>query len=153
MRARRWVCALGAVLIGLSLATIGVKAQGRGHGDDDEKGRGHGKGQNKKEERKAQDRYTERDHDEMRSWYRDHESNIPPGLAKRDRLPPGLEKQLRVRGTLPPGLRGQLEPVPDDFMRRLPPPPPECEHRIIGGAVILINIRTFVILDIFHLGN
>ena len=26
---------------------------------------------------------------------------LPPGLAKRDRLPPGLERQLVVRGFLP----------------------------------------------------
>jgi hypothetical protein len=39
----------------------------------------------------------------MRGWYHDRGRNLPPGLAKRDQLPPGLERQLRVRGTLPPG--------------------------------------------------
>ena len=29
---------------------------------------------------------------------------LPPGLAKRDHLPPGLQKHLDRRGTLPPGL-------------------------------------------------
>ena len=161
MRASRWMCVFAAVLIGFSLATAGAKAQGRGH-DDDEKGHGHGKGHNKerkeerkeeRQERKVQYRYSQHDHDEMRGWYSDHENNLPPGLAKRDRLPPGLERQLRVRGTLPPGLRDRLQPVPEDFVQRLPPPPPECEHAVIGGSIVLINRRTFVVLDIFHLGH
>src|SRR5574341_1561384 len=37
---------------------------------------------------------------------------LPPGLAKRERLPPGLQKQLRRNGTLPPGLQKKLEPLP-----------------------------------------
>ncbi|MBI3484974.1 MAG: hypothetical protein HY012_07470, partial [Acidobacteria bacterium] len=38
-------------------------------------------------------------------WFKTNRSGLPPGLAKRDRLPPGLEKQLRERGKLPPGLQ------------------------------------------------
>ena len=34
---------------------------------------------------------------------------LPPGLAKRDRLPPGLEKHLLKHGSLPPGLQKKLE--------------------------------------------
>src|SRR5712692_2463493 len=48
-------------------------------------------------------------------------SGLPPGLAKRDTLPPGLEKQLRRNGRLPPGLEKKLVPFPPDLERQLPP--------------------------------
>ena len=76
---------------------------------------------------------------------------LEPGLAKRDRLPPGLERQLRVRGTLPPGLRDRIRPCPEGLVRLLPPPPPHCEHVLIGGSIVLLNRNSFVVLDIFHL--
>ncbi len=84
-------------------------------------------------------------------WYREHYEHLPPGLAKRDRLPPGLERQLVVRGTLPPGLQKKIVHCPQDLERRLPPPPPECEHVVIGGHIVLLNRRTFLIVDVFHL--
>jgi hypothetical protein len=33
----------------------------------------------------------------------------------------------------------------------LPPPPPDCAHVVIGGHIVLMNRRTNVALDIFHL--
>ena len=86
----------------------------------------------------------------MRDWYDDHHDHLPPGLAERDQLPPGLEKQLVVRGTLPPGLRKKIQRCPEDMERRLPPPPPDCEHVVIGGHVVLLNSKSFVVVDIVH---
>jgi len=40
---------------------------------------------------------------------------------------------------------------PDDLERRLPPPPPDCEHVIISDHVVLMNRKTFAVLDVFHL--
>jgi hypothetical protein len=88
----------------------------------------------------------------MHGWYEDHRGNLPPGLAKKDRLSPGLERQLELRGTLPPGLRARIHAVPVDLERGLPAPPPNCEHALIGGHVVLLNSRTFVVIDVFHLG-
>ena len=73
-----------------------------------------------------------------------------PGLAERDQLPPGLEKQLVVRGTLPPGLRKKIQRCPEDMERRLPHPPPDCEHVVIGGHVVLLNLKRFAVVDIVH---
>jgi hypothetical protein len=86
----------------------------------------------------------------MRHWYVEHENHLPPGLAKKDRLPPGLERQLVVRGHLPPGLERQIEPAPVEIVRVLPPPPPDCEHVVIGGHIVLLNRKTQIVLDIFH---
>ena len=114
---------------------------------------GHGKGHNKHGDDDDQDGqfYKDHDRDTMRAWYDDHESNLPPGLAKKDRLPPGLEKQLVRRGTLPPGLQKRIQPCPEDLERRLPPPPPDCAHVVVGGHIILLNRRSNIIVDVFHL--
>ncbi len=140
MKTSRWLCALVTVLVALGSFAVFAKehGRGRGHGDDDDQGR-------------REYRYSRHDHDEMRGWYRGYRGDLPPGLAKKDRLPPGLEKQLRRRGTLPPGLRGYVRPCPLELERRLPPPPPDCEHVVIGGRVVLMNRRSFMVLDIFKL--
>jgi hypothetical protein len=133
-----------------SLAAF-AQGQGRGHEEKQEhgdKGRGH---EGKKGERKEKDKgyYSQRDRDWMHTWYRDHRGELPPGLAKRDELPPGLARQLRVRGTLPPGLMRKIHPVPEVFVSHLPPPPPDCEHVLIGGNIVLLNRKTHLVLDIF----
>ena len=66
-------------------------------------------------------------------------------------MPPGLARQLVVRGTLPPGLRKKIQPCPVDLVRRLPPAPSDCEHVFIGGRMVLLNCRTSMILGVFRL--
>jgi len=66
-------------------------------------------------------------------------------------LPPGLEKQLEERGTLPPGLQKKIQPCPPELVRRLPPPPPDCANVVIGGHIVLLNRRTNVIQAVFHI--
>ena len=43
-------------------------------------------------------------------WLYGYGQGLPPGLAKRDRLPPGLEKHLLKHGSLPPGLQKKIDP-------------------------------------------
>jgi Ni/Co efflux regulator RcnB len=118
-------------------------AMTQGHGN------GHGKGHNKHGD-DDEDFYKDRDREAVRGWYDGHENDLPPGLAKKDRLPPGLEKQLVRRGTLPPGLQKRLQPCPRDLERQLPPPPPECAHVLVGGHIVLLNQRTNVVVDLVH---
>jgi len=151
MSFKLWLRAGAIAVLSLTLSTTIAVAQGHGHGHDkdkedrdEEEDHGHGRGHEHKG-------YSDHDRDEMRGWYREHSDNLPPGLAKRDRLPPGLERQLVVRGTLPPGLRAKMHRCPEDFERRLPPPPPQCEHVFIGGHVVLLNRANFQIVDVIHL--
>jgi Ni/Co efflux regulator RcnB len=151
MSFKLWLRAGTIAVLSLALSTTIAVAQGHGHGHDkdkedrdEEEDHGHGRGHEHKG-------YSDHDRDEMRGWYREHSDNLPPGLAKRDRLPPGLERQLVVRGTLPPGLRAKMHRCPEDFERRLPPPPPQCEHVFIGGHVVLLNRANFQIVDVIHL--
>ena len=133
---------IGASVLGISLLTVtpySAVGQGKGkghnkHGDDDQ----------------GEQYYKNRDRDEARDWYSHHESNLPPGLAKKDRLPPGLEKQLERNGTLPPGLQKRIQPCPEDLVRRLPPPPPDCAHVLVAGHIVLLNRKTNLVLDIVH---
>ncbi|MBZ5565417.1 MAG: hypothetical protein LAP13_23715 [Acidobacteriia bacterium] len=134
MKLKTWVCAIAIVLIALSSFVTFADEHGRGRGHDKDR---------------HEYRYSQRDRDEMKRWRQGYRGDLPPGLAKRDRLPPGLERQLRMRGTLPPGLRGYVRPCPLDLARQLPPPPPDCENVVIGGRIVLMNRRTFMVLDIF----
>jgi Ni/Co efflux regulator RcnB len=147
---KRWLCLCLAAIFALG-GNAALVGQGRGnghnkHGDHDDDDRDRDK--DKDRDHRG---YNDHDRDEMRGWYRDHRDNLPPGLAKRDRLPPGLERQLVVRGELPPGLRKKIQPCPDDLERRLPPPPRDCRHAVIGGHIVLLNTKSFVVVDVFHL--
>jgi hypothetical protein len=72
--------------------------------------------------------------------------DLPPGLARRDTLPPGLAKQLVRNGTLPPGLAKRS--LPYDLVVRLPARPDWQEVVIVDDKVMLIRRATNLILDI-----
>jgi hypothetical protein len=138
-------------VLSLSLSTSVAVAQGNGHGHDkhdrdDDNDHGHSHGRYKEH---GHGRYKDHDGD-IREWYRANYSQLPPGLAKRDRLPPGLERQLVVNGTLPPGLQKKIQPCPRDLEQVLPPPPPNYAHVVIGGSLVLLNRTNFQIVDVFH---
>ena len=73
---------------------------------------------------------------------------MPKGLAKRDSLPPGLERQLEKNGTLPPGLAKR--DLPADLTRRLPRRDDGTERVIVDSDVVLIEAATGVVLDILR---
>lgn len=93
--------------------------------------------------------FTEQDRAIIRDYYlagKKHKK-IPPGLAKKQTLPPGLRKHLVRHGTLPPGLRGRVLPI--ELERRLHRLPKGYARLIIGTDIVLIDERTRVILDVY----
>lgn len=68
--------------------------------------------------------------------------SLPPGLAKREELPPGLRRQLREKGELPPGLEKHLTPVPADLDARLPRIPAYDRRYFAGRDLIIVDERT-----------
>lgn len=144
MKRRYLVCATLILSVGLTPAFADHDHDG-GHGKARDKTYGHDK-HDRDDDRGY---YRDRDRD-LQGWYREHYNHLPPGLAKRDRLPPGLERQLVVRGTLTPGLRREMHPCPVEVVRYLPPPPPGYMHTVIGGHIVLVNRKTFFVLDVFH---
>ncbi len=132
-------------------------------------GQGHGQGNAHKQKNKDRVEQGDRDEDEDRDenhgrpifrqrdreiiiqFFRTRDSNLPPGLAKRNgNLPPGLEKHLERNGTLPPGLQKRVEPLPPDLEVRLPRLPTIYCRRRIGPDVIILNSKTGAIVDIIR---
>jgi Ni/Co efflux regulator RcnB len=73
---------------------------------------------------------------------------LPPGLAKRETLPPGLAQQLQRNGRLPPGL--DKRDLPDDLRSMLPKRLPGHKRIIVDNDVLLIEEATGIILDILE---
>jgi hypothetical protein len=143
---KSWPFISAVVFSALLLSGSPAIAQGNSQGH------GNGKGHNK---RSYSDNQDDRGHgyqgneQAIRGWYSENESHLPPGLAKKDRLPQGVEKQLVRNGTLPPGLQKRVYPVPVELQRQLPPPPPDCANVLISGRIVLLNRRTNLIVDVF----
>ena len=92
--------------------------------------------------------FTTREISIIQGWFRTNLNNLPPGLAKRETLPPGLQKQLVQRGTLPPGLQKKIQPLPIALERQLLPIPTGYRRVVVAGNVILMNPTTGLIYDI-----
>jgi hypothetical protein len=149
MFVKKWILVVSVAALLCVWQNAAFAGHDHGHGDEEHgHGHGHAYGHEKHDGDEHHGHY--RDHDrELHEWYRGHEGHLPPGLAKRDALPPGLERQLVVRGTLPPGLRGRMHPCPVEVEHYLPPAPVGYMHTVIGGNIALVNRRTFLVLDIY----
>jgi hypothetical protein len=84
----------------------------------------------------------------IQGYFKTNLNNLPPGLAKRETLPPGLEKQLVRNGTLPPGLQKKIQPLPLQLERQLTAVPTGYRRVVVAGNVILMNPMTGLIYDI-----
>jgi hypothetical protein len=80
--------------------------------------------------------------------YKGKSKTMPPGLANRGELPPGLQKHLERFDTLPPGLAKR--DLSYDLQSRLPRLGVGLARKIIGNDVVLIEEATGVVLDILE---
>jgi len=71
---------------------------------------------------------------------------LPPGLAKKEELPPGLQKHIKKYGELPPGLEGKR--LPRKLSRTLSRLPDGYVRLKVGTDVVLMNEKTRVVLDV-----
>jgi hypothetical protein len=74
--------------------------------------------------------------------------HLPPGLAKKKSLPPGLHKHVVRNGKLPPGLARRA--LPGDLERRLSPVPDNYVRLKVGGDIVLMNRQTQVVMDVIY---
>ncbi len=72
---------------------------------------------------------------------------LPPGLANRGQLPPGLLKHIQRTSQLPPGLQKRL--LPGD-LRGLLPRRTGQDFRVVGNDIFLIESATNIILDVMQ---
>ena len=88
----------------------------------------------------------------IREWFstQSNYSNLPPGLAKRDKLPPGLQRQLQRNGTLPPGLQKRVQPLPFALEQQLPTITVGMRRVVLSGNVILLEVATARIVDLMR---
>ena len=86
----------------------------------------------------------------IRDWFskKSNMNGLPPGLAKRENLPPGLARQLRRNGSLPPGLQKKIQPLPRELEVQLPRLPDGRRRVFISGSIILLDQQRNLILDI-----
>lgn len=166
MSFKLWFRAGATAVLSLALSTTIAVAQDHGHGHDDDRdehGRAHeDHGRDHEDHGRAHEDHGRdehawdhghgyHDHDrDIHDWYRAHYAHLPPGLAKRDRLPPGLERKLIVHGYLPVDLRERMQPCPHELEVMLPPPAPGYAHYFIGGNLVLVNRASFQVGDVFH---
>lgn len=128
------------VITALLMGALTSAAQGNSHG----KGKGHNKGAN-------EIAFSPHDREVIGHYFSDQQSNLPPGLAKRNgNLPPGLQKQLERNGTLPPGLQKRVQYFPPELERQLPPLPDIYRRATIGRIAVIIDQRTQRIADVIH---
>ena len=82
MTATKWMSAVLGIFL---LTTSAAMAQGNG--------KGHGKGHDKHGDDDQGEHYCNHyDQEAFHGWYVQHEDHLPLGHAKKDHLPPGLEK-------------------------------------------------------------
>jgi hypothetical protein len=88
----------------------------------------------------------------IREWFlrNGNYDNLPPGLAKRESLPPGLQRQLQRNGTLPSGLQKRVQPLPFALEQQLPPVWGGMRRVILAGNVILLELNTARIVDLIR---
>lgn len=90
--------------------------------------------------------FTDDDRRIIRHYYEGRRANLPPGLAKKKQLPPGLRKQIARRGHLPPGLEGDR--LPSNLEKQLSRIP-EGHLRIrVGADIVLMDGESRLILDV-----
>lgn len=92
--------------------------------------------------------FTDKERRIVRDYYRSSASDLPHGLAKRKALPPGLRKQLRKTGHLPPGL--EKRHMPSELEHRLPKYYGPYERTIVGNDLIMLDPKTGLILDVMQ---
>ncbi len=70
-----------------------------------------------------------------RKWKNKGRGHLPPGLRRRSVLPPGIQMQV----------------VPVDLVRQLPPLPRSTQYGYYDDRVLLFNVQTRVVLDFINI--
>jgi len=94
--------------------------------------------------------FSEAERNTIRSCMSGQYGELPPGLAKRDRLPPGLERQVQRNGQLPPGLQKRVQSMPGVCTARLPRLPADWSRVLLGSRVLMLDNHQRI-ADLFSL--
>ncbi len=109
------------------------------HGDKQARSRDDKENEDEDYDDRGPAEFSARDRRIISDCFVGNRSGLPPGLAKKDRLPPGLERQLQRNGTLPPGLQKRVQPLPGVCTARLPRLPRDWARVVLSGRIILLD--------------
>lgn len=90
--------------------------------------------------------FTDHDRRVLRDYYRGDYRALPPGLAKKGKVPPG--HAMRERQPLPPDANWQR--LPRNVEQELSRLPDGYVHVIVGSSIAIMNTRTRVIFDVIE---
>jgi len=82
----------------------------------------------------------------VQDYYR---HNLPPGLAKKGKVPPGHAKRMARGMGWPPGVA--YEPLPLSLQRQLRPLPGGYARFIVGEDVVIVDMNARLIVDVVNL--
>jgi len=90
------------------------------------------------------------DHDRVmiRDYYGPPPRGLPPGLAKKGKVPPGHAWRMQRHAPIPPDVAWR--PLPTDLDRRLSRLPDGYIRVSIGGDIGIMNVRTRVVVDLLQ---
>lgn len=129
------------IAISVGLVTTGNTYAGWGNSDRE------GRGDDGYQQVRVSITFSESERKLIHQYYRDTKQKMmPPGLAKKRKLPPGLQKQIKKNGKLPPGLEGRY--LPYDLERNLHRLPKDYVRIRLGNDILLIELPTQTILDV-----
>jgi hypothetical protein len=92
--------------------------------------------------------FTDRDRVVIRDYYRDYYRRLPPGLAKKGKVPPGHAYKMRRNYGVPPDVAWAY--LPPEVERRLSRLPDGYARIVIGADVAIMNTRTRVVVDLLE---
>ncbi len=90
--------------------------------------------------------FTDTDRVAIQEWYRLHPHTLPPGLAKKGKVPPGHAMRLRPYDPLPSQIT--LAALPPELEMRLTPLPKGHSRGIIGKDVVIVDKKGRIVLDV-----
>lgn len=148
---KRISTALAALALLLAAPAIaGPHGKGKDRGPHDRSAAEHAPGKGDR----GRPEFSEHEEDEIVSYFRLHpeaRDQLPPGLAKKNKVPPGWQKKLRRGERIPDDIWVHRVPLPHEILSRLPPPPPGVIHVRIHDRVLRVVEKTHELLDEFGL--
>ena len=92
--------------------------------------------------------FSDRDRAYIRDYYDGRYRGLPPGLAKKGKIPPGHAKKLYRNAPIPQGYTWQN--LPRDLEDRLSRLPDGYVRVVVGADIGIMNVRTRVIVDLLE---
>lgn len=138
--------ALIAITIAMTFGVIPTANAGNSWKNKDQKYQSYAE-QDTKIDARLEVRFSNYDRELIQRYYGyGKRKGLPPGLAKKGKLPPGLQKQIIRNGQLPRGLQAKY--LPYELENRMERLPRNYVRLRIGTDIVLMNIPTKIILDV-----